>query len=258
MEFNMEDKIKFQESLKKIEAYALKKDKILEKDEIDDYFVDLNLTKEQMQMIYGYLSSRKIKVNDNEVSKTDKEELGDQKVLDIYFEEMKFFSSFQADTVKEMYFKAVKGDAYAKIYLIEHHLKLVVTIAKRYEGNGVELSDLIQEGNVALMLAMDKLENLSFDKGKELEGFQEYLKDAVTKGILDAISFEDSLQSSNEMILDKVNYINETARDLMEDLGKTLSVEDIATYLTMDLEEVKEILNLSAGELPIENTDKES
>lgn len=261
----MEEKFLFQDTLKKIETYALKRDKILTIEEIDDFLRDMNLSREQLELVYEYLITKRITIKGYESVKTGKETdekeniepeedtKEDQNVLNFYFEEMEATSLQEPESEKEMFLKTIQGDGNAKADLINHNLKLVVQIAKRYQDNGVELSDLIQEGNVALMLAMDNLNEVSFEEGHELEAFHEYLADEITSAVLNTIAIEENLNSDNEEILNKINHIHEAVKTLTEEMGRSVSIEEVAKYLDMEPEGIEEVIHLSTTELSIKH-----
>lgn len=268
MEIVMEEKILFQDALKKIEANALKKDRILTIEEIDTFFAEMDLSREQMELVYDYLNTKKITIRGYESKKNIKEgnksenpqmksKEGEedtdarQNILNLYLDEMETVSFNEIVSEKEMLFRAIEGDGAARSFLTNHNLKLVVKISKRYQDNGVELSDLIQEGNVALMLAMDKLNGMSLVEDHELETFHEYLADEITRAVLEVIAMEEVLSSGNEEILNKMNEIHEVAKTLTEEMGKTVSANEIAEYLHMEPEEIEEIMHLSVENLSI-------
>lgn len=279
----MSDKILFREMLSEIVAFAEAKANTLTLEEITLFFQDASLSDEQMELVYSYLESNKIIIeghkkneeiklfdksneetvekNEQDTNEEDKKEehikgklsVEEDKYLSMYLEEI---GDIKVDENEKQiqYQKMLNKDSLAKSRLIELYLLEVVDIARSYTNQGVALSDLIQEGNIGLMLTLDELEG-----EEEKKDFKEILKKGIVTAIEDAIEEADMVQSSSKQIVSKVNYLNEGVKNLEEEIGRTASIEELAKYMEMSKEEIEDILRVSDDEIIVaENEGKKS
>lgn len=279
----MSDKILFREMLSEIVAFAEAKANTLTLEEITLFFQDASLSDEQMELVYSYLESNKIIIeghkkneeiklfdksneetvekNEQDTNEEDKKEehikgklsVEEDKYLSMYLEEI---GDIKVDENEKQiqYQKMLNKDSLAKSRLIELYLLEVVDIARFYVNQGVALSDLIQEGNIGLMLTLDELEG-----EEEKKNFKEILKKGIVTAIEDAIEEADMVQSSSKQIVSKVNYLNEGVKNLEEEIGRTASIEELAKYMEMSKEEIEDILRVSDDEIIVaENEGKKS
>ena len=171
MEENM---AKFEEKLKELVALGKKKKSVLELQEINDFFSDMELTSEQMEKVYDYLEANNVDVlrigadddddiDDADIVISDEDEVDMEKIdlsvpdgisiedpVRMYLKEIGKVPLLTADEEVELAKRMADGDEWAKKRLAEANLRLVVSIAKRYVGRGMLFLDLIQEGNLGL------------------------------------------------------------------------------------------------------------
>lgn len=254
----------------------------LTKDEINIFFKDISLDQEQLELVYSYLEANKItvegheksdkvklfeekkveEVEELEVNKQDtskdkgKEKkdtsLSDDKYLEMYLEELREHSTYDEKDKELLYQKMKDGDSIAKSQFIEIYLSKVVEIAKKYVNRGLALSDLIQEGNIGLMLTLDD----SIDT-KDYESFKMSIDKGIENAMEDALEEADAINLADKQLVSKVNYLNQGLKNLEEDMGRTVSMEELAKYLDMSKEEVEDIIRVSDDEIVVlENQEK--
>jgi RNA polymerase primary sigma factor len=279
----MNDKIIFREMLSEIGKLAEANNNILTIEEIKEFFKGASLSDDQMELVYSYLEANKIVVEGHKKSEAiklfeenkaesnnfeetkDNEELKNEsdtpkfsveedKYLTMYLEELGDIEELDEQEKHILYSKVIQNDPLAKSRLIENYLPQVVEIAKGFVNNGVALSDLIQEGNIGLMLTMDNIE-----ESAGAATLEKTLEEGVIIAIENAIDEADSIKSANKQIIGRVNYLNEGARNLEEELGRTVSIEELAKYMEMSENEIQNIIRVSDDEIVVmENKDKKS
>ena len=267
----MEENIaKFEEKLKELVALGKKKKSILEVQEINDFFSDMDLESEQMEKIFEYLEANNIDVlrisgdDDDDIDDVDllisEEDDVDVEKIDLsvpdgisiedpvrmYLKEIGKVPLLTAEEEVELARRMADGDEDAKKRLAEANLRLVVSIAKRYVGRGMLFLDLIQEGNLGLIKAVEKFD---YQKGFKFSTYATWwIRQAITRAIADQAR---TIRIPVHMV-ETINKLIRVSRQLLQELGREPTPEEIAAELDMPVERVREILKISQEPVSLE------
>ena len=264
-----ENIVKFEEKLKELLALGKKKKNILEIQEINEIFADMELEPEQMEKVFEYLEGQNIDVlringdvdddDDLEVVITEEDEVDVEKIdlsvpdgisiedpVRMYLKEIGKVPLLSAEEEIELAKRMAEGDEDAKKRLAEANLRLVVSIAKRYVGRGMLFLDLIQEGNLGLIKAVEKFD---YEKGFKFSTYATWwIRQAITRAIADQAR---SIRIPVHMV-ETINKLIRVSRQLLQELGREPSPEEIAEELDMPVERVREILKISQEPVSLE------
>ena len=272
----MEESIaKFGEKLKQLVAHGKKNKSILELQEINDFFSDMELDAEQMEKVYEYLEANHIDVlrvsgdgdgieelddvDDSDIVLTDEDDVDMEKIdlsvpdgisiedpVRMYLKEIGKVPLLSADEEVELAKRMAEGDEDAKKRLAEANLRLVVSIAKRYVGRGMLFLDLIQEGNLGLIKAVEKFD---YHKGFKFSTYATWwIRQAITRAIADQAR---TIRIPVHMV-ETINKLIRVSRQLLQELGREPTPEEIAAELDMPVERVREILKISQEPVSLE------
>ena len=256
-----ENIVKFEEKLKDLLALGKKKKSILEIQEINDFFSDMELNSEQMEKVFDYLEANNIDVlrisadddadDDVEIMLSDEDEVDIEKIdlsvpdgisiedpVRMYLKEIGKVPLLSAEEEVELAKRMAEGDEDAKKRLAEANLRLVVSIAKRYVGRGMLFLDLIQEGNLGLIKAVEKFD---YEKGFKFSTYATWwIRQAITRAIADQAR---TIRIPVHMV-ETINKLIRVSRQLLQELGREPTPEEIAEELDMPVERVREILKI--------------
>ena len=229
-------------------------------DEIVAGLEDVDLTKEQIEDFYTYLIDHSIELVEGEnhkhppheqpalaeEEKGPKLDLSVEPSLDslrLYLREIGKVPLLTADQEVYLAKRIERGDMSAKTHMIEANLRLVVSIAKSYLGRGLSFLDLIQEGSLGLIRAVEKFD---YRKGYKFSTYATWwIRQAVTRAIADKAR---TIRIPVHMV-EKLNKVVHIERQLVQRLGREPQPEEIALELEMTTEEVREILRMA--QLPV-------
>jgi RNA polymerase primary sigma factor len=247
------------EELQKLVQEGLEKG-VLTYDEIAAALDDVELTKEQVEDFYTYLIDHGVELLEGETHKhppheqlpAPEEEKGPKLDLSVepsldslrlYLREIGKVPLLTADQEVYLAKRIERGDMGAKTQMIEANLRLVVSIAKSYLGRGLSFLDLIQEGSLGLIRAVEKFD---YRKGYKFSTYATWwIRQAVTRAIADKAR---TIRIPVHMV-EKLNKVVHIERQLVQRLGREPRPDEIAEELEMTTEEVREILRMS--QLPI-------
>ena len=271
MEMNMG---KFSEKLVELLELAKKKKNVLEYQEISDYFKDQPLDAEQMDKIFDFLEASGVDVlritensaddlmldDDMDIDGLDDEEEVELDKIDLsvpegvsiedpvrmYLKEIGKVPLLTAEEEKELAMKMEAGDMEAKKRLAEANLRLVVSIAKRYVGRGMLFLDLIQEGNLGLIKAVEKFD---YRKGYKFSTYATWwIRQAITRAIADQAR---TIRIPVHMV-ETINKLIRVQRQLLQELGREPYPEEIAEKMGLPVERVREIQKISQEPVSLE------
>ena len=270
MEMNMG---KFSEKLVELLEFAKKKKNVLEYQEINDFFKDTSLDTEQMEKVFDFLEASGVdilRISDNDSDETllleddlDKIAEEDEVELDkidlsvpegvsiedpvrMYLKEIGKVNLLTAEEEIELAKRMEEGDEEAKKRLAEANLRLVVSIAKRYVGRGMLFLDLIQEGNLGLIKAVEKFD---YRKGYKFSTYATWwIRQAITRAIADQAR---TIRIPVHMV-ETINKLIRVSRQLLQELGREPTPEEIAKEMDMSVDRVREILKISQEPVSLE------
>ena len=259
--------VNFSAKLQELLALAKKKKNILEYQEISDFFKGMELGAEQFDKILEFLEQNGIDVLritgddvEEEILITDDDDDIEVENIDLsvpdgvsiedpvrmYLKEIGKVPLLTAEEEIELAQRMEDGDEDAKKRLAEANLRLVVSIAKRYVGRGMLFLDLIQEGNLGLIKAVEKFD---YRKGYKFSTYATWwIRQAITRAIADQAR---TIRIPVHMV-ETINKLIRVSRQLLQELGREPSPEEIAEEMDMPVERVREILKISQEPVSLE------
>lgn len=238
---------KFLEMLKEIMEVASVQDNRISKEELANMLEGVELSGEQYQAVYAYLAENRIEVEgylyippkkEVEIPEEEKVSKEDSVYLKMYKEELQKIEHLDKEEKEALLCEVAAGKKDNLQRLMNAYLHDVLSIVQKYKNKGVRVEDLIQEGNMGLLVAVENL-------AQQEEISDDYLQKAVEDAIITAIDIIKNKESEENTIVAKANLIREAAKYLEEINGRTPSIIDLEEYTKMPQEEIRDILNLS-------------
>ena len=248
---------------------AKKTNNVITTAEVSDYLADLKLTVEDIEASYDMLEKEGITIvnSRDEIPDYDEDDddgvvLNEEGGIDVdktvpknvptddpvrmYLKEIGKVSLLTAEEERELAIRMQNGDEEAKNKLCESNLRLVVSIAKRYLNRGLTFLDLIQEGNLGLIKAVDKFD---YTKGFKFSTYATWwIRQAITRSIADQAR---TIRIPVHMV-ETINKLIRIQRQLLQEYGREPTAEEIAKEMGITVEKVREIKKISQDPVSLE------
>ena len=261
------DKEALEQKLMDLLKMAKETNNSLAYDQISDAFRDIQPNPEQLEQILEFFEKNHIEIQkdapvpdeDGFIPDDDDEEIEMDKIdlsvpdgvsiedpVRMYLKEIGKVPLLSAEEEIELAKRMEEGDEAAKQRLAEANLRLVVSIAKRYVGRGMLFLDLIQEGNLGLIKAVEKFD---YRKGYKFSTYATWwIRQAITRAIADQAR---TIRIPVHMV-ETINKLIRVSRQLLQELGREPVPEEIAEKMDMPVERVREILKISQEPVSLE------
>ena len=253
---------------KKVEDLIEKSKKSgLSEEDFDQALEEMNYDVDELDKLYealedsgvslpGTLSNAELEEIEKEVSKFESsanmEKILEQEGLSIddpvrqYLKEIGRIPLLDSEGEKALAERMLNGDEDAKICLVESNLRLVVSIAKKYLGRGMYFLDLIQEGNLGLMKAVEKFD---YTKGYKFSTYATWwIRQAITRAIADQAR---TIRIPVHMV-EPIHKVTKYSRQMLQELGREPTAEEIGEKIGMSADKVREILKISQDPVSLE------
>ena len=265
----------FSEKLQKLLELARSRKNVLEESEVTRFFRGEVLRPEQLDRIYDFLDDNNVdvlrpedgldmdpdffleqqeeeggdpdaEIDVNDLSLSVPEGVSVTDPVRMYLKEIGKVPLLSAEEESEYARRMDEGDEEARKRLAEANLRLVVSIAKRYVGRGMQFLDLIQEGNLGLLKAVEKYD---YKKGFKFSTYATWwIRQAITRSIADQAR---TIRIPVHMV-ETINRLVRTSRQLLQELGREPKPEEIAERMEISVDRVREIMKISQDPVSLE------
>ena len=248
------DQREFLRQMEELVDFGRTKENLLTKQEIADYCSDWNLTEEQMPFVYAYLKEHRIEVEGYRapVEKTEEEAVEksekDSKYLRLYKEELCQLKRYEEEELVRLLEQLRRGEEEVISSVIEAHLHRVMQLADKYRGRGVPVEDLIQEGNLGLMIAVEKFNP---DLGYR---FSTYASWWIKQAMFKAISEQSHCMKIPVYIQETLSKFSKVKAEMERAYNCQVTNKDVAQKMNLEPEKVDTYLSAYTTTVSIEGS----
>lgn len=261
----MENQDKFRESLEELLIVAKASGLVVTKEQIDEAFAEFDLDAEKQKLIYAYLEMNQIRVADyvaddasvsflkgadapKEEEEKEKKLTGEEsRVYQMYLEELQAIAPLAAGELEALLSEMKGGSRAARDRVTEAHLSRVVELSHEYAGQGVLLGDLVQEGNVALVMAAAMYEDGDFGV---------YITREICSALEAAIAEQTGQQDTGSYLAAQSNALMKATEELVNELGREATLEEVARKMKLSEEMTKDLMKISMDALNVVDANK--
>ena len=212
--------------------------------EVKTYFSGMDLSEEQIELVFDYLLTQKVVVKGYIKMDTPASEEAqlvltedEEAYLKEYQEDLKAFKPVTEQERHALFEKMISGDSHAKNRIVELYLQNVIEIAKEMYHPEIFLGDLIQEGNVGLILGVEMVTDIT--------AAHTIITDQIRQSIQMLIEEHTELSNRDKKMVEKVAMLDESIKNLTEELGRKVTIDELAVYMGMTEDEIDDILKLT-------------
>ena len=234
----------FDEALEEMDFDVDSIDKLYETLEDNGISFDNDISSEEMNAIESEVEAFGVAENMERI--LEQEGLAIDDPVRLYLKEIGRVPLLNTDREKDLAERMMAGDETAKTELVEANLRLVVSIAKRYVGRGMFFLDLIQEGNLGLMKAVDKFD---YTKGYKFSTYATWwIRQAITRAIADQAR---TIRIPVHMV-ETIHKVSRISRQLLQENGREPTADEIGERISMSAEKVREIMKIAQDPVSLE------
>lgn len=244
----------FMEAVRELERLAQTNGNHLSMQDIDSYFSEMRLDEKQLDFICRYLESHQIYIEDR-VQRVQEDEMDepvetkedplDEEMVGIYEKETAKAKSLTPEQERQVVRRLADGDEQARNLLIEANLAYAMELAKEYRGQGLLYSDLIQESNIGLMVAVNRYEP------SEDGDFFAYKERMMREHIEEALDEYSHSTRSAQKMASRVNELNDIATAFAKEYEREATLPELSQRMGITEEEVRELMKVSLDAIAI-------
>jgi len=243
----MESKAEFLKKLNDLVTVVREKGNEITVSEVKTYFSGMDLNEEQIELVFDYLLTQKVVVKgyikmDMPVSEETQLVLteDEEAYLKEYQEDLKAFKPVTEQEREALFEKLINGDPNAKNRIVEIYLQEVIEIAKEMYHPEIFLGDLIQEGNIGLILGAELV--------MDIATAHQTITEQIRQSMQMFIEEHTELSNRDKKMVEKVSMLDEAITTLTEELGRKVTIDELAIYMGLTEDEIEDILKLTGEE----------
>ena len=204
-------------------------------------------------MIYAYLASKGYVVEGAVLPEKEQEPYTEEEeeFLEQYRKDMKSMRRQTEEVLQELFSAALTGEQEAIRLLTEHYMEKVLAVAEEYAHRGMLIQDLIQEGNIGLLMGLHGAADAEHGELTE-----DYLEREIRKTIRAAMDEQSGETRVGEEVTGKLNKLADSITELTEDLGREVSPEELSVFLDMPLDEIEDLLRIAGDTIEVDRQEQ--